>query len=54
MSSEINLEMGNSDNKQNPEKAPEKKHTVLKFLFVFACLAPLSPVWRGMGCTAGL
>ena len=38
MSSEINLEMGNSDNKQNPEKAPEKKHTVLKFLFVFFSL----------------
>ena len=49
MSSEINLEMGNSDNKQNPEKAPEKKHTVLKFLFVFCVLGALVACVAGYG-----
>lgn len=49
MSSEINLEMGNSDNKQNPEKAPEKKHAVLKFLFVFCVLGVLVACVAGYG-----
>ncbi len=49
MSSEINLEMGNSDNKQNPKKAPEKKHAVLKFLFVFCVLGVLVACVAGYG-----